>query len=191
MPPSLPPHPLASRLLERLQRRGGRGARVIDFAAGSGRNGAALRHAGFDVITIDDQTAMSDFPLGAVEGSFDAVISTHGLLHGTAGAIAERLALFAHRLEPGGLLFATFGSRRDARFGKGRRLDPSTYVSRDGDERGVAHSYFTQLQLEKLLDPWYVVESLEERFVDAVAGQWAHAATPLAEAVHWFLEAHA
>ena len=176
-------------MIERLQRRGARGLRVIDFASGGGRNGDALRNAGFDVVTIDDQTAMGDLPLRAVEGSFAAVISTHGLLHGTVDAIAERVALFARGLEREGLLFATLGSTRDARFAKGRRIGASTYVPLDGDERGVAHTYFTRSQLEQLLDPWYEVESLEERLVDGVAGRWAHATTPLAQAVHWFLEA--
>jgi SAM-dependent methyltransferase len=176
-------------LIEHFARRGSCNARVIDFASGSGRNGAALRHAGFDVVSIDDRTAMTGFPLDTVEGSFDAVISTHGLLHGTIPAIAGRVERFASRLAPGGLLFATLGSTRDARFGKGRRVDAATYVPLDGDERGVAHSYFSRSQLETLLLRWYEIESLEERLVDAVAGRWAHPKTPLEKAVHWFVEA--
>jgi Methyltransferase domain len=178
-------------LIERLQRRGAHGARVIDFAAGSGRNGEALHNAGFDVVAVDDQTAMSDLPLRDVQGSFDAVISTHGLLHGTPAAIAARLELFSQRLEPQGLVFATLGSTRDARFGEGRRLGASTYAPVGGDEQGVAHSYFTRTQLEGLLAPWYEIDALEEHLADAVAGRWAHVQAPLRKAVHWFLEARA
>jgi hypothetical protein len=176
-------------LIERLER-GAEHVRVIDFAAGSGRNGEALRNAGFDVTTIDDQTAMAGSPLDSIEGSFDALISTHGFLHGTVAEITKRLELIARRLKPRGLLFATFGSTRDARFGEGRRIDVSTYAPLHGDERGVAHCFFTRSQLERVLDSRYDVESLAERRVDAVAGRWAHPGTPLRKAVHWFLEAH-
>jgi hypothetical protein len=183
------PHPLALRLIERLQRGEARRTRIVDFAAGSGRNGDALRNAGFDVIAIDDRTAMSDRPLRDVAGSFDAVLSTHGLLHGTVDAITMRLELFAHRLEPRGLVLAALGSTNDARFGDGRRIGASTYAPVSGDEQGVAHSYFTRSQLEKLLAACYEIESLEEHPVDAVAGTWAHPREPLRNAVHWFLEA--
>jgi Methyltransferase domain len=185
------PHPLALRLIARLQRRGARGARIIDFAAGSGRNGEALRNAGFEVVAVGDEAAMNEAPLRAAQGTFDAAISTHGLLHGTVDAIAKRLELLAGRLEPDGLLFANFGSTRDARFGKGRRVAASTYVPLEGDERGVAHSYFNRAQLEQLLVPCYEVESLEEHVADAIAGRWAHMRAPLSKAVHWFLEARA
>jgi SAM-dependent methyltransferase len=200
MPPSSPPdggtlsfvrqpHPLALRLIARLQRHGSRHARVVDFAAGSGRNGDALRDAGVEVVAIGDDVAADDSTLHLGDVSFDAVISTHGLLHGTADSIARRLERIAGWLVPGGLLFATFGSTRDARFGKGRCIGVSTYAPLDGDERGVAHTYFTRAQLEQLLASRYEIESLEERAVDAVAGRWAHKEAPLSKAVHWFLEA--
>jgi len=47
-----PPHPLAARLVERLRERPE--SRILDFGAGSGRNSAALRRAGYDVVTVDD-----------------------------------------------------------------------------------------------------------------------------------------
>lgn len=179
------PHPLAASLIERLQSEPG--GPVLDFAAGSGRNGDALRRAGFAVVTVGDDAAGSAAPLaGVAERRFAAIISTHGLLHGTAGDVGARLDPLAERLRAGGLLYATFGSVADSRFGRGRRLDDATYAPDHGDEAGVAHAYFDRARLLTLLERRFVVETLEERRVDAVAGSWAHRERPLAGAVHWF-----
>src|SRR5215469_1384210 len=97
MPPSSPreptpiarAHPLAVALIERLRARPS--ARVLDFCAGSGRNAAALSSAGFDVSTVGDDDADRDEALVQV-GTFAAIVSTHGLLHGTEDDIARRVA---------------------------------------------------------------------------------------------------
>jgi len=178
------PHPLTDRLIERLD--AAANGRVLDFASGSGRNAQALRRAGFTVVAIDDVTAASKAPFSGVNGDFAAAISTHGLLHGTASCIAENLHSIARLLRQGGLLYASFGSSRDARFGAGERIDASTFALVDGDERGVAHAFFEREQLLALLERDFIVESLEERGVDAVAGAWAHRQQPLRGAAHWF-----
>ena len=182
------PHPLAAALIERLQSRPG--GRVLDFAAGRGRNGEALRRAGFDVVTIGDDDASSGATLANGRERFAAVISTHGFLHGTPDAIAARVRSIAESLDGGGLLYATFGSTHDTRFGRGKRIDDSTFAPLDGDERGVAHVYFDRAQLRALLEPYFEVESLHERGVDEVAGSWAHRERPLRGAVHWVAIAH-
>lgn len=183
--PAFPaPHPLATALIERLG--SGCSLPVLDLATGRGRNAAALRRAGFEVVAIDDSAAASPAPLASVRGPFAAVISTHGLLHGSPVQIAGRLTQLAGVLERGGALYATFGSVRDARFGQGTRIDEATYAPNDGDERGVPHAFFDRVALESLLSTHFTIESLEERAVDEIAGSWAHDRRPLAQAVHWF-----
>ena len=181
------PHPLAAALIERLQSRPK--SRILDFAAGRGRNTKALLAAGLTVVAVEDAAAASKTPFDGVEGSFDAVISTHGLLHGIPAAIASRLDEIADRLESKGLLYATFGSTRDARFGEGERIDDSTFAPSDGDERGVAHAYFDREKMGTLLKRHFEIESLDEHVVDDIAGRWAHSARPLDSAVHWFVKA--
>jgi hypothetical protein len=180
------PHPLTRRLIERLQWRPANP--ILDFAAGSGRNGEALRRAGFSVISVADDVAASTSPLAGVADPVSAALSTHGLLHGTPCAIAARVRAIGDCLEPGGLLYATFGSIRDARFGCGERIDDATYAPLDGDERGVAHTYFDGARLRALLEDGFVIESLDECGVDGIAGSWAHRERPLAGAVHWFAQ---
>jgi SAM-dependent methyltransferase len=177
-------HPLATLLIERLG--GGPARRVLDFASGSGRNARALADAGFSVVALDDRVAASLDPLAGIQSPFAAALSTHGLLHGAPEAIGRRLSQLAHVLVKNGLLYATFGSVRDARFERGERVDDYTYAPASGDERGVAHAYFDRARLTRLLEPHFAIESLEERSVDSVAGAWAHRKRPLAGAVHWF-----
>ena len=138
------------------------------------------------MVPVDDATAESEAPLAAVQPPIDAVISTHGLLHGTPATIAARVRALAGALGEAGLLYATFGSRRDARFGQGKRIDDSTFAPAQGDECGIPHAYFDRKNLEEILSPCFEIESLEEVSVDDIAGSWAHGETALAQAAHWF-----
>lgn len=176
------PHPLAAQLVERL--RSLPDARVLDVGSGSGRNSAAIRAAGHEVREIADEGV----PDLHVEGRFDAAVSTHALLHGTPGSIANVLCTLAQLLERDAPLYATFGSKADARYGKGTRIDDDAYAPDSGDERGVAHAYFDESALRLLLERWFIVESIEQHTVDEVVGTWAHAERPQGS-VHWFVRA--
>ena len=176
---NLRPHPLAAALIERL--RSSPHASVLEIGIGSGRNRAALLHSGFEVHSADE-------PPPSAVNRFDAALSTHALLHGTHDRIAALVAAIAGDLKIDAPFYATFGSQRDARFGKGSRLAPKTYAPDTGDEAGVAHSYFDEEGLRELLNPYFIIESLEERRVDDIVGQWAHATRPEGS-VHFFLVA--
>ncbi|MBV8343880.1 MAG: hypothetical protein JO190_02675 [Candidatus Eremiobacteraeota bacterium] len=164
---------------------------MLDFAAGRGRNTRALRDAGLRVVSVADGVAESATPLGGITDRFAAALSTHGLLHGTQSIVSDKVISIAQHLEPGGLLFATFASARDARFGKGERVGAWTFAPTEGDERGIAHAYFGRGRLRAMLAPHVTIESMEERCVDDVVGAWAHPESPLRGAVHWFVIASA
>uniref|UniRef100_E6PG54 Methyltransferase type 11 n=1 Tax=mine drainage metagenome TaxID=410659 RepID=E6PG54_9ZZZZ len=168
-------HPLARQLIARLPR----GARVLEIGHGSGRNHRALEAAGLEVLHFDAALAPAERAAAA--------LSTHALLHGTPAEIATLLAGIACGIDGGAPLFATFGSRRDARFGEGTQLGPATFAPTDGDERGVAHSYYDEAGLRSALHELFAIEELREVEVDAIAGGWAHASAPLRGAVHWFV----
>jgi hypothetical protein len=180
-----PPHPLAVELIAVL---GAGEARVIDFASGSGRNARALRAAGFEVLEIRDAVATAE-TIEHASGAFAAALSTHGLLHGTIAAIGAAIEAIAAKLEPGGRLFATLGSTRDARFARGTEIERFVYAPLDGDERGVAHAFFDESRLRALLQERFAVESVEERIADEIAGDWAHREKPLRGSTHWFVQA--
>lgn len=172
------PHPLALRLLKSLPA----GGSVLEIGPGSGRNTCALREAGVEVTPIPPEAAALD----ALESRvFDAVLCTHALLHGTPPSIEATTRHAAALMKPGAMLFATYGSTSDARFGSGRKISAHTYAPEDGDEAGVAHSYFSAGEVRELLKPLDVLEIVETP-VDDIAGKWAHRTAPLAGAVHWF-----
>ncbi len=177
----LRPHPLAELLIARLHP----GARVFELGGGRGRNTVALRAAGLAVTSIPDDATDADAQNSQV---YDGFLSTHGLLHGDPAQIATRIRRAAGALVPGAVFYATLGSKRDARFGKGRRLGAQTFAPQDGDERGVPHTYFDRAGVHELLDADFNIEDLTEPAVDDLAGSWAHS-QPLHGAVHWFVRA--
>jgi len=177
-------HPLARALIERF--RGEPGARILEIGTGSGRNLRALRAAGLSVNSLDDARAARPDAIGAAGDDFAAALSTHALLHGDSNSLKEMMSAVARALRSGAFLYATFGSSRDARFGRGERVDDLTFAPSEGDERGVPHAYYDEQRLRALLEPYFKIESLEEHDVDRVAGSWAHREETLAGAIHWF-----
>lgn len=159
-------------------------ARILDFGCGSGRNTRAFREAGYDVDAIADAEMAAFTP----QSRYDAALSTHALLHGTPQTIRASLTSLGTALRPGAPLYATFASKRDARYGKGVQLDANTFAPKCGDEAGVAHSYFDEAQLREMLSEQFVIEALEETSVDEIVGSWAHAQRPIGS-VHWFVRA--
>lgn len=167
-----PPHPLALELIARLRSRPG--ATVLEIGSGSGRNARALEAAGLTVVDVQQKTIAA------------AALSTHALLHGTPSSIAAAVEDIAALVEPGGVLYATFGSARDERYGAGTKIEDRVFAPIDGDERGVPHTFFDESSLRALLDKHWIAERIEEVAVDEIAGQWAHQNRPLRGAVHWF-----
>ena len=180
------PHPLAVSLADRL--RGRPGIVVLEIGTGTGRNSVALNDAGIQVTSIADDRLekMADDIVGR---RFDAALSTHGLLHGTPQSIGAMLDVIAGGLKSDAPFYVTFGSKRDARFGQGRRINADSFAPVEGDEAGVVHAFFGRAQLATLLNRSFVVERLEEHSVDHLAGRWAHLQPPT-NSVHWFAFLH-
>jgi hypothetical protein len=174
------PHPLALALIDRLSARSH--APVLEIGAGSGRNTAALRAAGFVV------TAIGAEEIARAARGYVGALSTHALLHGSPDSIASLLDQIAQRLEKAAPLYATFASIHDARYGAGVRLGDHTFAPEAGEERGVPHTYFNEKQLRTLLAKHFELEAIEEIDASAIVGRWAHAQLP-AGTVHWFVHA--
>lgn len=175
-------HPLALALIERLGAH--RGSRVLELGSGRGRNTDALRAAGITVTALDDEA----LPAFEPQERFDGALSTHGFLHGMPAEIEALLARTAAALIAGAPFYATFASKRDARFGQGTGVAEDTFAADSGDEAGVPHRYFDETQLRAALAPYFQIESLREVNVDEIAGRWAHAQRP-SGAVHFFVRA--
>ena len=160
---------------------GCKGAQVLEIGAGSGRNQRALLEAGAHVTAIEAGQNVAP-------EAFDAALSTHALLHGTPATLEAALRQIHAALRPGASLYATFGSKRDARYGQGRRIAAHVFAPEHGDETGVAHTYWDEAELRVLLEPFDALD-LTEMQVDEIAGAWAHEKSPLAQAFHWMVVA--
>jgi len=200
------PHPLARELAERL-RESRVGCRVLLLGIGSGRNVAPLLDAGLRVDAIESDparalAATTQFagngrvrvacakapdliPFG---GTYDAALSTHALLHGTPQSIAATIGALCARLVAGAPFYATLGSKNDPRFGTGERLGAATFAPTNGDERGVAHTYFDARSARVLLRD-VSIDTLDEVGGGEHVGRWAHP-TGSDTIVHWFVRGH-
>ncbi len=177
------PHPLTSALIAAVAP----GSRVLVIGIGGGRHLATLAAAGITVDAIEAEPARAAVWPASFPSGFDGALATHALLHGRPGDIAATLAAVRARLRAGAPFHFTLGSRRDPRYGRGTRLEEATWAPDDGDEAGVAHTYFDERGARALLASWELL-SLEERDASATAGAWAHA-SGTAGLVHWFVRA--
>jgi hypothetical protein len=164
-------HPLAYRLIEICREREVAGP-VLEVAAGSGRNTAALRESGLTVVSTRDDELYTQLPGG--RSAYGAALSTHGYLHGTVAKLRLGVAELRRVLAPGAPIAITLGSIADARYGFGERLDDNTFAPGDGDEIGIPHAYFDRDGVTELMRGSFAIESLDEVDVDAIAGRWAH-----------------
>ncbi len=146
---------------------------------------ATLRFVAESNVRIKHGSYAGPYPFS---GTFDAALSTHALLHGTAREVELAVRTLAHHLVEHGVLFATFGSTRDPRFASGDRIDAYSRAPRDGSERGVVHAYFDERRLRTMLAS-FAIERCEEASASESAGRWAHDAAEAASLVHWFVRA--
>jgi hypothetical protein len=205
VPEAPPAHPLALDLAERLA--SGQGERVLLLGIGSGRSvppflaigarvdaleddaerarAAAVRFAAEPRVRVVRARYVGPFP---VAGGLMGALSTHALLHGTPSSVAAAVAAVRNRLRPGAPFFATLGSTRDPRFGRGVRLDEATFAPETGGEAGVPHVYYDETRARALFAA-FAVESLVETAAAETVGRWAHDDADAATIVHWFVRA--
>lgn len=199
-------HPLARYLAESLAKRE-RPTRILLLGIGSGRSVPVLLNAGAHVEALeehaqrarearhrfagDPRLRVTDGPYGGpypIDGTFDAALSTHALLHGSPAAVAASIAALRERLAVGALLFTTLGSKSDRRFGAGTRIATDSFAPSDGAEAGVPHAYFDEDGVRALLRG-FSLSALAENDASRSAGRWAHSEDEAAGTVHWFVRA--
>ncbi len=197
-------HPLAVELARVLAAR--TPVAVLLLGAGSGRNIPVFLGSGVTVDVLEQdperarhaKTGLDGAALRVTQGSyagpyrfttvFGGALSTHALLHGRRSEIVGAVAAIEASLAAGGLLYATFGSTHDPRYGTGRRLEGQTFAPLRGRERGVPHVYFDEGDVRSLLAN-FDIEGLAEHSAAETAGHWAHSSEEMQTLVHWFVRA--
>ncbi|MBN2331106.1 MAG: class I SAM-dependent methyltransferase [Candidatus Aenigmarchaeota archaeon] len=163
----------ASKLLEE------GGKRVLDLGCGTGRHIIFLASEGFDVygtdisnnalsITkkkleergLDAKLSKGDMStLGFEKGFFDAVISTYVIHHAKLEVIRKVISEVARVLKAGGLFSFIVLSDEDGWFGRGKEIEPKTFVNNgDPTEGDIPHHYFSESELREELKSFEILE---------------------------------
>ena len=149
----LDPEPEVIAVTRRLRNRGV--SRVLDLGCGVGRHSILLASLGFSVVAFDASSngiafarsrakadgiffligLMSELPFGNC--SFDYVLAWNVIYHGNRSIVGQSLREIRRILKPGGFFQGTMLSKTDHRYGRGRAIEPDTYIS-----EGEGHPHF-------------------------------------------------
>ena len=163
---------------------------ILDLGCGAGRHSILLCKQGFQVVALDiSETALKTldgrlktasvdnvalvqhemYDLPFIEGYFDGIICTNVLHHGKIVEIKRTAGDIRRVMREGASAFIVALSAADFRKGNGKKLEPSTYVFTEGDERGIIHHFFSRSELESCLKGAKIV-SFKERMIPVEEG---------------------
>lgn len=191
------PHEAVVQFVPKLHATGAQ--RVLDLGCGTGRHTVYLASQGFDVWACDISprglahtrqwlvrqklTAHLQFSdmtaLPYHDNVFDGLVSAFVIYHGLLGDIERAVAEIHRVLRPGALALLTLISTQDDSYGRGRAVEPDTFVREGGYDSGILHHYFTEESARCLLSVFEVqILRLEEADVTDENGGIRHCA-------HW------
>jgi len=154
-----------------------RAGRVLDVGCGAGRHLVFLARQGFQLYGVDlSPTGLSHARAWAEEeglevelrradmtflpyrdGFFDGVVCVFSIYHGTLAQVRKAVAEIRRVLRPGGAALIMFKSRESYRFGRGRQIEPNTFLADEGDDAGALHHYSDRAEVEGLLSGFSVL----------------------------------
>lgn len=196
------PDELAVALAEEMRSQGMR--RVLDVGCGGGRHLLYLAKQGFEVYGSDRSPAGLTISRERLEKEglkatlrrcdmtevlfpdefFDAVLSVYVLHHNTLENVGKAVGEIRRTLKRGGLFFANLSGKGDYKEGKGKKIEPGTYICDSGIEAGMVHHFFTQEEVEDLLEGFEIL-GLKEKKEGYVSGSSGLPVT----GVHWEIRA--
>ncbi|MGF7159152.1 SAM-dependent methyltransferase [Rhodoligotrophos appendicifer] len=141
---------------------------AVDMAgAGLDELRRVATHATLDVKTYHAPMTQLPFP----DAHFDYVLAFNVIYHGDETVVRETIAEIKRVLRPGGVYQGTMLSKRNANYGQGTEIAPSTFVKADDDDDKVhPHLYCDAKELVEFFDGFELL-SLEDR-VHSVPGSW-------------------
>jgi SAM-dependent methyltransferase len=173
--------------------------RVWDLGCGTGRHGLLLAREGFDVYVSDpsetavrvcaDQLRAENLDAQVWRGDvsdvpyrdefFDAVIAFNSIYHGTTRDLKGAIWLLGRKLRPAGVCFVTLPSRRNRLYGKGRAVEPHTFISQGlfpqlfphAGEQGIPHHFCSEDETRALFAEFELV-SLTHEELSLPSGGW-------------------
>jgi 2-polyprenyl-3-methyl-5-hydroxy-6-metoxy-1,4-benzoquinol methylase len=177
---AMPPLPEVVQMADRLRAEGRN--RVLDIGCGLGRHTVYLAARGFEVTATDnasaaldacrknldelnldaellqlDMTAMA-FPPGRLHG----VVASNVIHHADLSTLERIIGSITEMLAPGGLFVWVTPTPRHFAFGRGREIEPGTWIGSEAADGDLPHHYSTESEVRDLLLA-YEILSMEER----------------------------
>ncbi len=72
-----------------------------------------------------------------------------------------------------GAAFVVTLSKKDFRYGNGKRLESNTYLFTEGDEKGIVHHFFSNDELQAYFSQFEIL-SVKEELIPVEKGNRAH-----------------
>jgi tellurite methyltransferase len=167
-------------------------SRVLDVGCGIGRHSLYLASKGFQVFSIDASAKAIDFTQNAAQGAglsinvrqspmttlpfedhyFDYVLAWNVIYHGDPTTVRTVLSEIARVVRPHGIFQGTMLTKRNAYYGKGRKVAPDTYVNDEEDEKKHAHFYCNALELAELLHDFEILSLCQKKQLKPGSYHW-------------------
>jgi ubiquinone/menaquinone biosynthesis C-methylase UbiE len=170
-----------------LLKKKGKHVRVLDLGCGAGRHLVYMARQGFEAHGVDSSETGLDLTRKRLEGQklkaylvksdmttlpyvdscFDAVICLHTVYHQKLAGIQETISEINRVLRKRGYLLMNFLSKRTYSYGKGVKVEESTFMEDEGVEKGILHHFADKGEIERLLKNFKFVDlKLKEKEVD-------------------------
>jgi len=144
---------------------------ILDLGCGIGRHSLYFADFGFNVTAMDSSSEAlailrqlsieKGAPVKVIQGdysqdlfpeeSFGLVLSFNVLYHGFRDQFHGAVRLIHKWLKPGGLLFFTCPTRRDAKYGNGEQLSPNTYKPLNSVHPSDIHYFADEADIQDFL----------------------------------------
>ncbi len=167
-------------------------SRVLDLGCGIGRHSLFLASKGFQVFSIDASSRAVDFTQNAARKAgfsidvkqsamtelpfedryFDYVLAWNVIYHGDPDTVRKVLSEVARVLRPCGIFQGTMLTKRNAYYGKGRRVAPDTYVNDEEDEKKHAHFYCNAKEFAELLYDFELLSLRQQKQLKPGSYHW-------------------
>jgi len=183
-----PPLPQVVAMADRLEAEGR--TRVLDIGCGLGRHTVYLAARGFEVSATESAPAafatcrknldqaglraellpvdMAEIPFP--DSHFDGIVASHVIHHTDGAGLRRIIALITRKLAPSGLLVWATPSTRHWQCGRGRQLDPGTWVDEHHPEGPIPHHYCTEGEVRELLKHYHIESLVEHEYKEGGKG---------------------